>query len=82
MNNFEELTSKYETVLPDSKKEQFGKVCVIEILEDCEDARVLPFFLKVLVDENDNDLARVEIAKILQIRKTKMKKKNKTLPNR
>ena len=74
MNSFEELIAKYEAVLPDSKNEQFGKVRVIEILEDVKDARVLPFFLKVLVDENDYDLARVEIAKILHIRKAKNEK--------
>lgn len=79
MNNFEELIAKYEAVLPDSKNEQFGKVDVIETLEDFEDLRVLPFLLKVLVDENEYDLARVEIAKILEIRKSKNEKEKQEI---
>ena len=79
MNNFEELIAKYEAVLPDSKKEEFGKVRVIEMLEYFEDARVLPFFLKVLVDETDYDLARVEITKILRIRKPKNQKEKQDI---
>ena len=79
MSNFEELIAKYESILPDSKNEEFGKLGIIEILENFEDVRVLPFFLKVFVDENEYDLARVEIAKILALRNAENKQENREI---
>ncbi len=44
------------------------KASIIEKLEGRADERVLKFFLEVLSDENEYDLARIEVLKILELK--------------
>lgn len=46
------------------------KVRIIMELEGVDDDRVLPFFLETVMNEDEYDLARIEILKILEIRES------------
>src|ERR1051326_210235 len=44
------------------------KVAIIRQLEQVSDARVLPFFLRILENKQEYDLARIEVLKILELK--------------
>jgi tetratricopeptide (TPR) repeat protein len=81
MSNSEilKLISDYSSVLPDSKGENFGKTNVIEKFGEFDDERILQFVLTILVDESEYDLARVDIAKILEYRAAKNEKEKQEI---
>ena len=41
---------------------------IIIELEDIDDERILPFFLEVLLNEREYDLARIETLQVLEVR--------------
>jgi hypothetical protein len=45
-----------------------GKPEIITELEDIDDERILPFFLEVLLNELEYDLARIETLQVLRLR--------------
>ena len=45
-----------------------GKPEIITELEDIDDERILPFFLEVLLNELEYDLARIETLQVLKLR--------------
>ena len=45
-----------------------GKPEIITELEDIDDERILPFFLEVLLNEQEYDLARIETLQVLKLR--------------
>ena len=59
---------KAEDLPADELDEASIKVDVILDLADYEDERILPFYLNVLADLGEYDLARIEILKILELR--------------
>jgi HEAT repeat protein len=63
INSFrEENTNQLENV--DSSL----KTNIIAQLEDIEDERILPFFLDVLLDQQEYDLAKIEVLEVLKLK--------------
>jgi hypothetical protein len=70
MDELERLQDSYLAQQPSSagEAEYPGKIDVIQEIELLEDKRALDFFLSILKDVNEYDLARVEVLKILLTR--------------
>lgn len=47
------------------------KVDIVRRLENLTDERVLPFFMRVLASQQEYDLARIEILRILEVRRAR-----------
>jgi hypothetical protein len=60
----QEFRSEDTTTLGDFSK----KVEIITDLEYMDDQRIMPFFLEIVSDENEYDLARIEVLKILRLK--------------
>ena len=67
-DQIEGLISKFHSIPGDAEAEPWEKVKIIRTLEGARDPRVLSFFLRVLSDGDEFDLARIEILKILRLR--------------
>jgi len=64
----EEFRQENTEALEDSDSSKKDQI-VMDLQEfDSDDARVLPFFLEVAADENEYDLARIEVLKFLELR--------------
>ena len=61
------------------KTDQSHKDEIIIELESSDDPRVLPFLLEVLADENEYDLARIEVLKILELREHRDKSEDERI---
>jgi HEAT repeat protein len=68
MADVDKLIAEYKAAKLNEKGESDEKLEVILELEDHEDEKVIPFFLNVLLNEEEYDLARIEILKILKLR--------------
>jgi hypothetical protein len=63
-----ELLAEFERVVPDAKGKSWRKVEIVMYdLYDADDERVLPLFLRVLADEKEYDLVRIEVLKVLPL---------------
>ena len=68
MDVVDQLIAKYKAAKLNEKGESDEKIDVIIELEDLKSEKVIPFFLNVLLNEEEYDLARIEILKILKLR--------------
>lgn len=68
MDVADQLIAKYKAAKLNEKGESDEKIDVIIELEDLKSEKVIPFFLNVLLNEEEYDLARIEILKILKLR--------------
>lgn len=68
MDIVQDRIAAYRRIKPDPRGECYGKCRIVEELEDhLDDDRVLTFFLDIIDDGTEHDLARVEALKILQL---------------
>jgi len=68
MDAIEGKIAEFGRVTPDRRGECYGKSRIVEALEEhLPDDRVLSFFLTVVADRNEYDLARVDVLKILEL---------------
>lgn len=65
MDEIDELIQSFDSA------DEAEKLGIVEELEDYAGERILPFYLKAVMDERGNDLARMEILKILPLREYK-----------
>jgi hypothetical protein len=64
----EKLIAAYHTAPFDTRGEAWGKVAALEALEDhLTDPRVLPFFLQLIGNPDEYDMARVHLLKLLEL---------------
>lgn len=68
MDEVGRLISEYKAARLDEDGESEEKIDLVLALEDLDDARIVPFFLEVIGDDNEYDQARIEILKILKLR--------------
>jgi hypothetical protein len=71
MERAEKLIAEYKAAKLNAKGESDEKIEIILDLEDNADEKVIPFFLSVILDEEEYDLARIEVLKILKLRDAK-----------
>lgn len=68
MDAIQERIDAFGRLEPDGDGECHGKTAIVEELEDrLDDERVLSFFLKVIVDSSEFDLARLAALKVFQL---------------
>ncbi|MEW6127921.1 MAG: hypothetical protein AB1757_12855 [Acidobacteriota bacterium] len=68
MDEVGRLISEFKAAKLDANGECDEKIDLILELEELEDPRIMPFFLEVIGNENEYDLARIEVLKILKLR--------------
>ena len=68
MDAIQDQIVAFDRIVPDDRGESYGKAAIIDALEDhLADERVLSFFLKVVADQAEFDMARVAALKILRL---------------
>ena len=70
--NVESLINEFRTENTSlfSNPDMSNKVSLIRRLAYFDDPRIMPFFLQVVADRNEYDLARIEVLRLLEIRNT------------
>ena len=68
MDAIQEHIATFRRLTPDELGECYGKCAIVEGMEDnLADERVLSFFLEIVADIDEYDLARIAALKILQL---------------